>query len=124
VGRQAANTSVLWPVAERRHGDFPLFVAAGGGVAQPVRGRDRGARGLLPGSAGVKQARDQRPLAPRGSDLHLHLHGGYIPAMRAGDVLKHEFMAEVAEVGPGVRIPPGGQPGGGRIVHRLRPVPE
>jgi threonine dehydrogenase-like Zn-dependent dehydrogenase len=36
-----------------------------------------------------------------GSDLHLL--GGYIPAMRAGDVLGHEFMGEVAEAGPGVR---------------------
>ncbi|MBB3327083.1 alcohol dehydrogenase catalytic domain-containing protein [Microlunatus antarcticus] len=32
-----------------------------------------------------------------GSDLHLL--GGYIPAMRAGDVLGHEFMGEVVEVG-------------------------
>ena len=36
-----------------------------------------------------------------GSDLHLL--GGYIPAMRAGDVLGHEFMGEVVEVGAGVR---------------------
>ena len=36
-----------------------------------------------------------------GSDLHLL--GGYIPAMRAGDVLGHEFMGEVVEVGPAVR---------------------
>src|SRR3954470_19576906 len=28
--------------------------------------------------------------------------GGYIPAMRAGDVLGHEFMGTVAEVGRGV----------------------
>ena len=35
-----------------------------------------------------------------GSDLHLL--GGYIPAMRAGDVLGHEFMGTVAEVGRGV----------------------
>ena len=31
-----------------------------------------------------------------GSDLHLL--GGYIPSMRAGDVLGHEFMGEVVEV--------------------------
>jgi len=37
-----------------------------------------------------------------GSDLHLL--GGYIPGMRAGDVLGHEFMGEVVEVGPAVRI--------------------
>ena len=36
-----------------------------------------------------------------GSDLHLL--GGYIPFMRAGDVLGHEFVGEVMEVGPGVR---------------------
>jgi threonine dehydrogenase-like Zn-dependent dehydrogenase len=35
-----------------------------------------------------------------GSDLHLL--GGYIPFMRAGDVLGHEFMGEVMEVGPAV----------------------
>jgi threonine dehydrogenase-like Zn-dependent dehydrogenase len=36
-----------------------------------------------------------------GSDLHLL--GGYIPFMRAGDVLGHEFLGEVVEVGRGVR---------------------
>jgi threonine dehydrogenase-like Zn-dependent dehydrogenase len=36
-----------------------------------------------------------------GSDLHLL--GGYIPFMRAGDVLGHEFLGEVVEVGSGVR---------------------
>ncbi len=33
-----------------------------------------------------------------GSDLHLY--DGYIPTMQAGDVLGHEFMGEVVEVGP------------------------
>jgi threonine dehydrogenase-like Zn-dependent dehydrogenase len=33
-----------------------------------------------------------------GSDLHLYDH--YIPTMQAGDVLGHEFMGEVVEVGP------------------------
>jgi threonine dehydrogenase-like Zn-dependent dehydrogenase len=32
-----------------------------------------------------------------GSDLHLY--DGYIPAMRPGDILGHEFMGEVVEVG-------------------------
>lgn len=32
-----------------------------------------------------------------GSDLHLY--DGYIPTMRAGDILGHEFMGEVVEVG-------------------------
>ena len=35
-----------------------------------------------------------------GSDLHLI--DGYIPTMRAGDILGHEFMGEVLEVGSGV----------------------
>ena len=32
-----------------------------------------------------------------GSDLHLY--DGYNPAMREGDILGHEFMGEVVEVG-------------------------
>src|SRR5262249_484267 len=36
-----------------------------------------------------------------GSDLHLY--DGYIPAMQPGDILGHEFMGEVVEVGPEVR---------------------
>jgi threonine dehydrogenase-like Zn-dependent dehydrogenase len=36
-----------------------------------------------------------------GSDLHLY--DGYIPTMRKGDVLGHEFMGEVVETGPAVR---------------------
>jgi threonine dehydrogenase-like Zn-dependent dehydrogenase len=35
-----------------------------------------------------------------GSDLHLY--DGYIPAMYRGDILGHEFMGEVMEIGPGV----------------------
>src|SRR3954469_25424343 len=34
-----------------------------------------------------------------GSDLHLY--DGYIPEMHSGDILGHEFMGEVVEVGPG-----------------------
>jgi threonine dehydrogenase-like Zn-dependent dehydrogenase len=40
-----------------------------------------------------------------GSDLHLL--GGYIPTMREGDVIGHEYMGEVVEVGPdadGLRV--------------------
>ena len=55
-----------------------------------------------------------------GSDLHLL--GGYIPAMRAGDMLGHEFMGEVVEVGAGRQAAPGGRPGGGLLLRRLRPV--
>jgi threonine dehydrogenase-like Zn-dependent dehydrogenase len=36
-----------------------------------------------------------------GSDLHLY--DGYIPAMQKGDILGHEFMGEVVEVGRDVR---------------------
>jgi threonine dehydrogenase-like Zn-dependent dehydrogenase len=36
-----------------------------------------------------------------GSDLHLL--GGYIPFMRAGDVMGHEFLGEIVEVGSQVR---------------------
>ena len=36
-----------------------------------------------------------------GSDLHLI--GGYIPTMRSGDILGHEFLGEIVEVGSEVR---------------------
>ena len=36
-----------------------------------------------------------------GSDLHLY--DGYIPTMKAGDILGHEFMGEVVELGPEVK---------------------
>jgi threonine dehydrogenase-like Zn-dependent dehydrogenase len=36
-----------------------------------------------------------------GSDLHLY--NGFIPSMMKGDVLGHEFMGEVMEVGKGVK---------------------
>jgi len=35
-----------------------------------------------------------------GSDLHLI--GGYVPTMRSGDILGHEFMGEIVEVGSAV----------------------
>src|SRR5438270_7877284 len=35
-----------------------------------------------------------------GSDLHLY--NGFMPTMEQGDVVGHEFMGEVVEVGPGV----------------------
>jgi threonine dehydrogenase-like Zn-dependent dehydrogenase len=40
-----------------------------------------------------------------GSDLHLY--DGYVPAMKPGDVLGHEFMGEVVEVGPKSTLKPG-----------------
>jgi threonine dehydrogenase-like Zn-dependent dehydrogenase len=36
-----------------------------------------------------------------GSDLHLY--NGFVPTMERGDILGHEFMGEVVEIGPGVR---------------------
>jgi threonine dehydrogenase-like Zn-dependent dehydrogenase len=36
-----------------------------------------------------------------GSDLHLY--NGFIPSMKKGDILGHEFMGEVMEVGKGVK---------------------
>ena len=40
-----------------------------------------------------------------GSDLHLY--DGYIPTMRAGDILGHEFMGEVVETGSGSSLKKG-----------------
>lgn len=36
-----------------------------------------------------------------GSDLHLY--NGFVPTMKRGDILGHEFMGEVVEIGTGVR---------------------
>jgi len=36
-----------------------------------------------------------------GSDLHLY--NGFVPTMQKGDILGHEFMGEIVEVGPGVK---------------------
>ena len=36
-----------------------------------------------------------------GSDLHLY--NGYVPTMEKGDILGHEFMGEVVEIGPDVK---------------------
>jgi threonine dehydrogenase-like Zn-dependent dehydrogenase len=40
-----------------------------------------------------------------GSDLHLY--DGYIPTMQKGDILGHEFMGEVVDVGPGSTLKKG-----------------
>jgi threonine dehydrogenase-like Zn-dependent dehydrogenase len=52
---------------------------------------------LNPGDAIVKIT----STAICGSDLHLY--NGYVPTMRSGDVLGHEFMGEIVEVGRGVK---------------------
>jgi threonine dehydrogenase-like Zn-dependent dehydrogenase len=61
----------------------------------------------------VEDVPDPRILNPRdaiiritstaicGSDLHIY--GGFIPGMLAGDIIGHEFMGEVVEVGKGVQ---------------------
>src|SRR5262249_1920293 len=100
--------------------------AAHGGAGSSGRGRSRWSRG--PRSArrsaamkalcwhGTRDVRVENVPSPRilnprdaivrvtataicGSDLHLY--NGIIPTMRSGDVLGHEFMGEVVEVGPG-----------------------
>ena len=59
-----------------------------------------------------------------GSDLHLY--DGFIPGMKSGDILGHEFMGEVVEVGAENKQAEGRRPGR-RAVHdllrRLRSVP-
>ena len=64
------------------------------------------------GEVRVEQVPDPSLLNPRdaivrvtstaicGSDLHLY--NGYMPGMMNGDIVGHEFMGEVVEVGPGV----------------------
>src|SRR5689334_11450906 len=61
----------------------------------------------------VKEVPDPEILNPRdaivritstaicGSDLHLY--NAFVPTMEKGDILGHEFMGEVIEVGPGVK---------------------
>src|ERR671935_33207 len=61
----------------------------------------------------VERVADPKILKPRdailkvtatticGSDLHLV--GGYIPALQPGDIIGHEFMGEIVEVGPAVK---------------------
>ena len=36
-----------------------------------------------------------------GSDLHLY--DGFMPGMKHGDIMGHEFMGEVMEVGPDIK---------------------
>ncbi len=45
-----------------------------------------------------------------GSDLHLY--NGFIPTMQKGDILGHEFMGEVVEIGREVRQLEGRRSGG------------
>ena len=64
-------------------------------------------------NVGVEEVPEPKLLNPRdaivkitataicGSDLHLY--DGYIPSMKKGDILGHEFMGEVVEVGGQVK---------------------
>ncbi|WP_446219544.1 zinc-dependent alcohol dehydrogenase [Micromonospora sp. IBHARD004] len=68
---------------------------------------------IAPNNVAVEDVPDPQILNPRdaivritssaicGSDLHLLQ--GYIPAMKKGDVLGHEFMGEIVELGQGSR---------------------
>ena len=53
-----------------------------------------------------------------GSDLHLYDH--YIPGMKDGDILGHEFMGEVVEVGARQQEAQGRAARGGAVRDRLR----
>ena len=55
-----------------------------------------------------------------GSDLHIY--GGYIPTMQKGDVLGHEFMGEVVEVGTRQHAPAGRRSGRRPVHDRVRPL--
>ena len=55
-----------------------------------------------------------------GSDLHIY--DGYIPTMQKGDVLGHEFMGEVVEVGRDNTPSQGRRPRRRPVHHRLRPL--
>ncbi|SBT44113.1 zinc-dependent alcohol dehydrogenase [Micromonospora narathiwatensis] len=68
---------------------------------------------IAPNRVAVEDVPDPRILNPRdavvrvtssaicGSDLHLL--DGFVPTMKRGDVLGHEFMGEIVELGEGVR---------------------
>ena len=53
-----------------------------------------------------------------GSDLHLV--DGYVPTMKRGDVMGHEFMGEVVEKGDGVDEPQGRRPRRRAVPDRVR----
>ena len=55
-----------------------------------------------------------------GSDLHLY--DGFVPTMESGDILGHEFMGEVVEIGPRRQEPEEGRPRGRSLPDRVRAV--
>ncbi|MGC5021959.1 alcohol dehydrogenase catalytic domain-containing protein [Micromonospora sp. DT47] len=68
------------------------------GRCRQARGAGR-ARAADPGRGG--HHRKVRASSVCGSDLHLI--NDFLPAMREGDILGHEFMGEVVETGRGVQ---------------------
>jgi threonine dehydrogenase-like Zn-dependent dehydrogenase len=68
---------------------------------------------IRPNTVEIREVPDPQILSPRdaiirvtsaaicGSDMHLY--NGFVPAMRKGDVLGHEMMGEIVEVGSEVR---------------------
>ena len=55
-----------------------------------------------------------------GSDLHLY--NGYNPTMSQGDILGHEFMGEVVEIGCGGHLVTRKRPRRRSVCHRVRAV--
>ena len=55
-----------------------------------------------------------------GSDLHLY--DGFMPGMKTGDIMGHESMGEVVEVGPDCNDAEGGRPRRRPLHHHLRRV--
>ena len=53
-----------------------------------------------------------------GSDLHLY--DGFVPTMEPGDILGHEFMGEVVELGREVKNLKVGRPRRGAVPDRVR----
>ena len=53
-----------------------------------------------------------------GSDLHLY--NGFVPTMEKGDILGHEFMGEVVEVGSAGQEPESRRPRGGALSDLVR----
>ena len=75
-------------------------------------------RSPIPRSS-IREMRSSRyECAICGSDLHLY--DGYMPGMMNGDVLGHECMGEVVEVGAGSNRTEGRRPRRYSVHHHLR----
>ena len=83
--------------------DDELAKEAHGMKANIWAGPQQGRGPRRPGPEDPQQPRRDRQITSTaicGSDLHLV--DGYVPTMQDGDIMGHEFMGEVVEVGPGV----------------------